>query len=161
MDMLQNLFRSSFGNILQSRGNAYLSFDLCQRTGCVAQEVQEFARFEMRLPFGNVAGNRNRSSSDLVGKTVGFPARKAVTDLVHVDDQVHRLLPGYKILIVLSHTAFSGYWLPRYWVLTQSTVCFAVYPSRETTSTFTSLPFWSRIFSGPPSGATNWTFNLR
>ena len=26
---------------------------------------------------------------------------------------------------------------------------------------FTSLPFWSRIFSGPPSGAWSWTFSLR
>jgi hypothetical protein len=50
-----------------------LSLQFRQRSARVTQKMQELPVVEVRLSLGDVAGNRDRGSPDLISETVDFP----------------------------------------------------------------------------------------
>ena len=67
-----------FSKITSSLRNQYLSFEFGQRSTRVAKKVTKLTTTEVRLPFRNVARDRDGCAPHLIGQTVGFSLRETL-----------------------------------------------------------------------------------
>ena len=88
-----------FSKIISSLCNDNLSFELCQGSTSVSKKVTKLTTAEVCLPFRNIARDRDRGATHLIGQAINLSLGKSLGRVVERGHQIHRLLPHDQVFV--------------------------------------------------------------